>query len=77
MPQSRMHADLNTRHCKETGIVIMGLISWQITKMKPPGTLQTQLRKEETGKQEIPATLLSLLSKNNPTGGFTLQGKGC
>lgn len=55
----------------------MGLISWQITKLKPPGTLQSQLRKEETGKQEIPATQLSLLSKNKSTGGFTLQGKGC
>lgn len=42
MPQSRTHTNLNTRHCKETGIVMMGLIFWQITKLKPRGRLQTQ-----------------------------------
>lgn len=55
MPESRTHVSLHPRRCKETGMVIMGLIPWQITKPKPPGTLQTQEGKEETGKQEIPA----------------------
>ena len=55
MPQSRMHAGLHPQRCKETGKVIMGLIPWRITKPQPPGTLQIQQGKEETGKQEIPA----------------------
>lgn len=55
MPQSRRHTSLHPRRCKETGMVIMGLIPQRITKPKPPGTLQTQQGKEETGKQEIPA----------------------
>lgn len=47
---------LHPRHCKETGTLIMGLTPWQLTKPKPAGILHVQQGKEETGKQEIPAT---------------------